>query len=159
LNYCLAFFRFVTEAVYRYILKINQNQISLSHSVNRSQAQILTPNSLQELIVEGMKDRKAKNIAVLDLRNVKNALADFFIVCSGTSDTQVDSIADSVEEKVWKGIKQNPFHKEGRTNREWILLDYTDIVVHVFKQEKRKFYALEELWGDAQILYVPDSDN
>jgi len=119
---------------------------------------MLAPDSLQELIVEGMKDRKAKNIAVLDLRKVKNAFADFFIICSGTSDTQVDSITDSIEEKVWKATRENPAHREGKTNKEWILLDYVDIVAHVFKHDKRKYYALEELWGDAQILYVPDTD-
>lgn len=119
---------------------------------------MLVPDSLQDIIVEGMKDRKAKNIAVLDLRNVKNAMADFFIVCSGTSDTQVDAITDSIEEKVWKSTRQHPAHKEGKANREWILLDYVDIVAHVFKHDKRKYYNLEDLWGDAQILYIPDTD-
>lgn len=119
---------------------------------------MLVPDSLQDIIVEGMKDRKAKNIAVLDLRNVKNAIADFFIVCSGTSDTQVDAITDSIEEMVWKSVRQHPAHKEGKANREWILLDYVDIVAHVFKHDKRKYYALEDLWGDAQIFYVPDTD-
>jgi ribosome-associated protein len=138
-------------------LKINQTKAA-STATGKKAASMLVPDSLQELIVEGMKDRKAKNIAVLDLRNVKNAIADFFIVCSGTSDTQVDAITDSVEDKVWKATRQNPAHKEGKANREWILLDYVDIVAHVFKHDKRKYYALEELWGDAIIHYVPDTD-
>lgn len=110
------------------------------------------------MIVEGMQEKKAKDIAVLDLRGVKNAIADFFVICSGTSDTQVDAIADSVEKYVWESIKENCVHKEGKTNREWILLDYVDIVAHVFKEEKRRFFALEDLWGDAVIHYIPNQD-
>lgn len=112
--------------------------------------------ALRNLIVQGMRDRKAQEIAILDLRKVKNAFCDYFIICSGTSDTQVDSICDSIEEAVWKETRLNAAHKEGKENREWILLDYSDIVAHVFKKERRQFYALEDLWGDAEITYLDE---
>ena len=92
----------------------------------------------------------------MDLRKVKNAICDFFVLCSGTSDTQIDAISTSVEEEVYKLSKQDPWHKEGKLNREWILLDYVDVVAHVFKKERRQFYDLEQLWGDAEIQYISD---
>jgi ribosome-associated protein len=111
---------------------------------------------LSQLIVEGMQEKKAIDIAVLDLREVKNAIADYFVICSATSDTQVDAIADSIEDYVRKAIGERCNHKEGKVNREWILLDYLDVVAHVFKQDKRRFFALEDLWGDAAIDYLPN---
>jgi len=106
--------------------------------------------SLRDLVVEGMLEKKAVDITVLDLREVKNAVANYFIICSGNSDTQIDAISDSIEEVVWKKSAQNPWKKEGRENKEWVLIDYVDVVAHVFKKEKREFYAIEELWGDAE---------
>lgn len=114
----------------------------------------ITSTQLSELVVKGMLEKKAQEIAVLDLRHVKNAIADYFVICSGGSDTQVDAIADSVEDEVYKAVKQDVWHKEGKENKEWILLDYADVVAHVFKKDRRKFYALEELWGDAKITYL-----
>ncbi len=108
-------------------------------------------NQLCDLVVKGMQDKKAESIAVIDLKNIKNAVADYFIICSGTSDTHANSIADTVEDEVFKGTAQWPWHTEGKANREWILIDYVDVVVHVFIKEKRQFYGLEELWGDAEI--------
>ncbi len=114
----------------------------------------LTSAELCRVIVHGMQEKKAQNIVVMDLRHVKNAFTDYFVLCSGTSDTQIDAIADSIDEEMYKSTGQNPFHKEGKTNREWILLDYIDVVVHVFKKEKRDFYKLEDLWGDAEFEYI-----
>jgi ribosome-associated protein len=112
---------------------------------------------LNDLVVQGMAEKKAHDIVVLDLRNVKNAVADYFIICSGNSDTQIDAICDSVEEFVYKASKQSPWKKEGKQNKEWILLDYIDVVAHIFKKDKRDFYSLEELWGDAVITPVESS--
>jgi ribosome-associated protein len=112
---------------------------------------------LSDLVVQGMAEKKAHDIVVLDLRNVKNAVADYFIICSGNSDTQIDAICDSVEEFVYKASKQSPWKKEGKQNKEWILLDYIDVVAHIFKKDKRDFYSLEELWGDAVITPVESS--
>lgn len=109
---------------------------------------------LTNLIVEGMQEKKASDIVVLDLTKVKNAVADYFVICTGNSDTQLDAISDSVEEVVYKGSKQDPWHREGRQQKEWVLLDYVDVVVHVFKKDRRSFFALEELWGDAEIIHV-----
>jgi ribosome-associated protein len=109
---------------------------------------------LSDLVVEGMLDKKATNIVVMDLKDVKNAVADYFILCSGNSDTQIDAISDAIEEAVFKKVKENPWKKEGRENKEWILIDYVSVVAHVFNKDKRKFYGLDELWGDADIRHI-----
>ena len=101
-----------------------------------------------------MLEKKAQDITVLDLREVKNAIADYFVICSGTSDTQVDSISKSIEEEVFKDSGQSPWHTEGQQNREWILLDYLDVVCHVFQKEIRDFYDLEGFWGDDKIQHI-----
>jgi iojap-like ribosome-associated protein len=111
---------------------------------------------LSELIVKGMQEKKASDIVVLDLRKVKNAVADFFVIGSGNSDKQLDAITESVDEFVFKSIKENPWHAEGKNNKEWMLLDYINVVAHVFKKDKRDFYALEKLWGDAEITEIED---
>ena len=113
-------------------------------------------DTLCDLVVKGMQEKKARNVVVMNLKGVKNAIADYFVVCSGTSDPHIDAIAGSVEEEVYKAAHLNPWHQEGKTNREWILLDYVDVVVHVFKQERREFYRLEELWGDADFTVIED---
>ncbi|MEJ7661718.1 MAG: ribosome silencing factor [Hymenobacter sp.] len=113
-------------------------------------------DTLADVVVRGMQDKKASDIVVLNLKELKNAVADYFIICSANSDTQIDAIARSVEEEVEKVTGDYPWQTEGRTNREWVLLDYVDVVVHVFLRDRRKFYALEELWGDAQISYVEE---
>ncbi|GAB3893142.1 ribosome silencing factor [Larkinella knui] len=117
----------------------------------------LSSEELCKLVVKGMQEKKAVDIVVMDLRDVKNAISDYFVICSGNSDTQIDAIADSVEEEVFKASQINPWHEEGKMNREWILLDYVDVVVHVFKKERRVFYDLEQLWGDAEIHLVEET--
>lgn len=119
--------------------------------------QDISSEELANLIVKGMQERKGQNIVMMDLRGVKNAITDYFIICSGTSDTQVDSLADSVDDEVHKATKINPWHREGKENKEWILLDYVDVVAHVFKKDRRDFFKLEELWGDAEFTYIEDS--
>ncbi|GAB3334492.1 ribosome silencing factor [Larkinella ripae] len=117
----------------------------------------LSSEELCKLVVKGMQEKKAVDIVVMDLRDVKNAISDYFVICSGTSDTQIDAIADSVEEEVFKTSQANPWHEEGKMNREWILLDYVDVVVHIFKKDRRVFYDLEQLWGDAEIHVVEET--
>ena len=119
----------------------------------------LSSEELSQLVVKGMQEKKANNIVVIDLRKVKNAFTDFFVVCSGNSDTQVDAIAESVDKEVWEETRNNPRSMEGKANHEWILVDYYDVIVHVFKKDRREFYKLEELWGDAEFTYVEESDN
>lgn len=113
-------------------------------------------DKLAEVVVRGMQEKKALDIVVMNLKELKNAVADYFIICSASSDTQIDAIARSVEEEVEKLTGQNPWQTEGRMNREWVLLDYVDVVVHVFLRDRRQFYALEELWGDAEIQYIEE---
>lgn len=117
----------------------------------------ISSRELSEIVVRGMLEKKAKNIVVMDLKNVKNSVADYFIICSGNSDTQVDSISTSIDQEVYKESKQNPWHKEGFQNKEWVLLDYVDVVAHVFLRDKREFYDLENLWGDAVTTTIKES--
>ena len=111
---------------------------------------------LCQTVIRGMLEKKAKDVVVLDLQKVKNAVADYFVICTGTSDTQIQAIADSVIEEVRKSHNTEGIHSEGMLNREWILIDYLDVVVHVFNRDKRAFYDLEGLWGDAVRIEVAE---
>ncbi len=113
-------------------------------------------NLLLNNIVEGIMEKKGHEIIDLDLRKVQNAICDHFIICHGDSNTQVNAIADSIEDRVQKNLNQRASHKEGLENAIWVLLDYYDIVVHVFQKEYRDYYRLEELWGDALIKKYND---
>jgi len=112
---------------------------------------------LKDNIVLGMQEKKAKEIVCIDLRNLKNAVTDFFIVCHADSKTHIEAIARSVEEYVHTKTKENPLHKEGMTNAEWILLDYSNVVAHIFLKEKRDFFGIERLWADAEIQQIANS--
>ena len=109
---------------------------------------------LRDAIIEGMQEKKAKDIVWIDLRNLKNSVADFFVICHADSRTHIESIARSIEEFVYKKLGEEPLHSEGQTNAEWILLDYFNVVAHVFLQDKREFYGLERLWADADIQRI-----
>ncbi|MBO0939890.1 ribosome silencing factor [Fibrella sp. HMF5335] len=127
----------------------------IQHPVSAKQNGLST-EQLRDLVVKGMQEKKAQDIVVMDLRKVKNAITDYFIICSGSSDTQIDAISGSVEEEILKVSRTFPMNREGKMNREWILLDYVDVVVHVFKKDRRAFYDLEQLWGDAEIHEITD---
>jgi ribosome-associated protein len=98
--------------------------------------------------VDAALDKKAEDLVVLDLRNLSD-VTDFFVICHGTSDRQAVTIADSIEQRLHEALGIRPASVEGRRTGEWILMDYIDFVVHVFVEEKREFYRLERLWGDA----------
>jgi ribosome-associated protein len=119
--------------------------------------QPLSSEALSRLVSEGMLEKKGQDIVILDLRKLKGAVTDFFVICSGTSDTQVEALMNSVEEQVYKSAKVEPWRTEGKANREWIVLDYVDVVAHIFKKDRRTFYGLEELWGDAESIHVEES--
>lgn len=106
--------------------------------------------SLLDAIVFGAQEKKAKDIVVMDLKSAGATIADFFVVCHGDSHTQVDAIAHAIEDEVYKLTGEKPSFKEGYTNAEWILLDYINIVVHVFIQEQREYYGIERFWADAK---------
>jgi len=113
----------------------------------------LESTSISEIAVLGMQEKKGNEIVRLDLRNIHSSVADYFIVCHADSSTQVKAIALSVEEEVFKALKIEPRRKEGLQHGEWIILDYIDVVVHVFKTDKREFYGIEDLWGDAEMQF------
>jgi len=105
---------------------------------------------LAKIIAQGMFEKKAEDIRILDLRGLAGASTDFFVISHAVSDKQVEAIADSAEDETYKATNEWPQHREGYENLEWILLDYFDVVAHVFQEEKREFYGLEQLWGDAK---------
>ena len=122
--------------------------------MNQDSSKEVSSDVLSGWVVDGMLEKKASDVILLDLRDVKHAIADYFVICSGNSDTQIDAISESIEKEIHKHVKQNPWKREGQQNKEWILLDYVDVVAHVFNKEKRKFFGLEELWGDAKITAI-----
>lgn len=106
--------------------------------------------SVVATVVEAMDSLKGKEIVTLDLRETGTSVTDYFVICHANSKTQVDAIADKVIDKVLENNKVKPYHVEGRDNTEWILIDFVDVVVHIFLQSARQFYQLEELWADAE---------
>lgn len=106
-----------------------------------------------ELAIHGIQEKKGNEIVRLDLRNINSSVADYFVVCHAESSTQVKAIAMSVEDEVFKASKQTPYRIEGLEHGEWVLLDYIDVVIHIFKTDKRAFYGIEDLWGDAEMKY------
>jgi len=105
-------------------------------------------------IILGIENVKGENIHQLDLRELDNTPCDFFIVCSGNSNTQVTAIVNSIQKTVSKKLSEKPFHTEGLDNAEWVLIDYVNVVVHVFQNSIREYYNIEELWGDAKSTQI-----
>jgi ribosome-associated protein len=105
-------------------------------------------------IIKGIEGVKGQDIEILDLREIENTVSDYFIICNGTSNTQVNAIVNSVQKTVSKSIKENPWHVEGSSNAEWVLLDYVHVVVHVFQKHIREYYDIEGLWGDAKVVKI-----
>jgi ribosome-associated protein len=113
---------------------------------------------LVDAVAEAMTDKKAKRPVILDFSGIKGAVCDAFVICHGSSRTQVEAIAGHVIESVKKQTGQNPWHQEGFENAEWILIDYSDVVVHIFHEERRKFYNIEQLWADAPARIIDAQD-
>ncbi|SRR4030042_231250 len=107
-------------------------------------------------VAKGIFEKKGHDVLKIDLRKLENSIADYFVICHGTSTTQVDSISDSVEDIVRKTAGEKPLHIEGLDNCFWVLLDYGNVVVHIFLKEYRDFYSLESLWADAEIEKIAD---
>ncbi|MBB4118816.1 ribosome-associated protein [Mesonia hippocampi] len=105
-------------------------------------------------ILEGIENVKGEEINLLDLREIENTVCDYFIICSGSSNTQVNAIVSSVQKVVSKTLKEKPWHVEGTDNAEWVLIDYVNIVVHVFQKQIRDYYDIESLWGDAKTTTI-----
>lgn len=112
--------------------------------------------TLNQWIIEGIRDKKGKNIVMLDLRHLDDAPTDFFVICEGDSNVHVKSIADGVYSRVKEELFTTPLHTEGSMNARWVLMDYFNTVVHVFYPETRMFYELENLWSDAKVTEFAD---
>ncbi|APY09035.1 ribosome silencing factor [Winogradskyella sp. J14-2] len=108
-------------------------------------------------IIAGIEEVKGKEITILDLRDIENTVCDYFIVCEGTSNTQVNAIVNSIQKLVSKTTKDKPWHIEGTDNAEWVLMDYVNVVVHVFQKHIREYYDIESLWGDAIMTQIETS--
>lgn len=111
---------------------------------------------LADIVINAIHEKKGEQVVKIDMRPINSPIADFFIVCQGSNRTQVEAIVDSIYQEVEKAIGIRPSHLEGRENAEWMLIDYFDVVVHVFQPETRGFYKLESLWADADITEIPE---
>ncbi|WP_299890037.1 ribosome silencing factor [uncultured Lacinutrix sp.] len=111
-------------------------------------------DALITTIISGIEDVKGKDINILDLREIENTVCDYFIICEGTSNTQVNAIVNAIQKKVSKELKDKPWHIEGEDNAEWVLMDYVNVVVHVFQKHIREYYDIESLWGDAKTTVI-----
>ncbi|UCE93709.1 MAG: ribosome silencing factor [Flavobacteriaceae bacterium] len=118
---------------------------------------IVSSDLLITEVLKGIEDVKGENISIIDLREIENTVCEYFILCDGTSNTHVSAIAASIQKNVSKSLKDKPWHVEGDSNAEWILIDYVNVVVHVFQRHVREFYKLEELWGDGKITNIENA--
>jgi ribosome-associated protein len=114
----------------------------------------ISTDDLLSFIIQGIEEVKGQDIDILDLRKIDNAVCEYFIVCNGNSNTQVNAIVGSIQKIVSKALKDKPWHVEGTENAEWVLMDYVSIVVHVFQKHIREYYNIESLWGDAKITSI-----
>lgn len=129
--------------------QISSNRTSRKRS-SQNPAHVLAAHA-----VDAMIDKKARDITVMDMRQV-SGVADYFVICTGDSDLQIKAVADAIRERIREQCDERPWHTEGANHRQWVLLDYVDVVAHIFNQEKRQFYDLERLWGDAPSEDVAD---
>lgn len=121
-----------------------------------------TKTNTKEIVnaaIEGLLKIKGKNLVSLDLTEIENSVCKYFIICHGDSNTQVSALADSVTKTVREETGEKVWHKEGLENSTWVLLDYSDVVIHIFQKEYRDFYKLEELWADAKLTEHDDVIN
>lgn len=116
----------------------------------------LKSEEIADKVVEALQDSKAHQIVKIDLRKIENCFCNFFVICHGTSGTHIAGMTDAVEEHVRKEINERPFHIEGQHSSQWVVLDYGDVVVHIFDKELRDYYQLEEFWADADTIVIPD---
>jgi ribosome-associated protein len=114
----------------------------------------VSTDALIAQIIAGIEDVKGNDITIMDLRELENTVTSYFIICNGSSNTQVNAIVNAVQKKVSKELQEKAWHVEGESPGEWVLMDYVNVVVHVFQKHIRDFYDLESLWGDAKITNI-----
>ncbi len=128
------------------------NLTVLANRKKNSQTRLTRNSRIFKTIIHAIQEKKGEKIVSLDLRKIPEAVADFFIICEATNNTQLKAVADSVEFEVKKNCGELPYKHEGRQGEQWILIDYVNVVVHVMLTETRKFYSLEEMWNDAPVM-------
>ncbi len=113
-----------------------------------------TEDALISNIISGIDNVKGLDVSLLDLRDIENTVCSYFVVCTGSSNIHVNAIVSSIQKSVSKELKEKPFHTEGNDNAEWVLMDYVNVVIHVFQKQIREYYKIEELWGDAKTTKI-----
>lgn len=113
---------------------------------------------ISEDIIESIQDKKGSAITILNMENIESAPASKFIICQGRSTSQVSAIADGIREDIQKKFDLKPYNYDGYRNSQWVVIDYGNIMIHVFLPEFREFYNLEELWSDADVKHIEDLD-
>ena len=121
------------------------------------ESDVLNVEQKREMIIEAIREKKGHQIVTIDLSQIENSICDCFIICHGDSNTQVGAITDSIERKLKEETGTRAHHVEGLRNSQWVLMDFFDILVHVFQEEYRSFYMLEELWADGKVTRVMES--
>jgi len=117
----------------------------------KKEKELLTSDDLMALVIESMRQKKGKDIVSIGFKKMPNSITDYFVICHGTSSTQVEALSDNVYDYLRKnGVR--PWHTEGKQNAEWVLIDYVDVVVHIFLDTSREFYKIEKLWADADLV-------
>jgi ribosome-associated protein len=129
---------------------------SATASTERRVARLTRGSKILKVIVKAIQEKKGEHLVSLDLRKIPEAVADFFIICEAGSSTQVRAIAEHVREEVKKDCGERAFHEEGFGASNWVIIDFVNVVVHVFLPETRRFYWLEEMWSDAASEEIPD---
>lgn len=124
----------------------------MANRKKNSQKRLTRNRKIFKNIIHAIQEKKGEKIVSLDLRKIPEAVADFFIICEATNNTQLKAIADSVEFEVKKNCGELPYKHEGRQGEQWILIDYVNVVVHIMLTEPRRFYGLEEMWSDGPAL-------
>ncbi|MEG0796065.1 MAG: ribosome silencing factor [Odoribacter sp.] len=119
---------------------------------------MLNTEKIVDKVIEALEDRKAHRIVKIDLRKIENCFCNFFVICNGTSGTHITGLTDMVEEKVRKDLKETPYHCEGLNTSQWVVMDYGDVIVHIFDEELRDYYKLEEFWGDGIVEVMPQCE-
>jgi ribosome-associated protein len=132
-------------------------EVQVLANPEKKQSRLTKSSKILKVIIKAIQDKKGESVVSLDMRKIPEAVADFFIICEGGSGVQVKAIADAVEEKVKEACGETPYRHEGYQALQWVLVDYVNVVVHIFQRETRKFYRLEEMWHDGVILEHDDT--
>lgn len=117
----------------------------------------VTAKQLADAAVQALLDKKGNKVVIMDLRKLRGAITDYFVICSGTSDKHVQALSDTVWDQLRVKFQDKPMNIEGRQKGEWVLMDYVNIVVHVFLEDKRRFFDIESLWADAPVERIEES--